>query len=140
MQPKLLLFLACLVLLLCSSDGYAAAFSSAMWFCTFLWIHSPHPVSPSSVSCSLLCSPLNSPHCSIPSQNITHVQCSNVSLIGFPQFPIQNVAAVLNFDFPESVKKYIHRVGRTARGVAHGTAVSLVTPEEYAILEAVRQK
>jgi len=39
----------------------------------------------------------------------------------------QNVQAVINFDFPSSVRSYIHRVGRTARGVGnHGYALSFL--------------
>lgn len=38
----------------------------------------------------------------------------------------KDVAFVVNVDFPKSVKSYIHRIGRTARGGATGTAISLV--------------
>nr|XP_041576540.1 probable ATP-dependent RNA helicase DDX56 isoform X2 [Taeniopygia guttata] len=48
----------------------------------------------------------------------------------------QNVAAVINFDVPNSVETYIHRVGRTARGDSPGTALTLALPEE---LERLRR-
>jgi len=38
----------------------------------------------------------------------------------------QNVGAVINADMPRTIKAYIHRVGRTARGGEDGTALSLV--------------
>ena len=38
----------------------------------------------------------------------------------------QGVNFVVNFDFPRSVAAYTHRVGRTARGGATGTALSFV--------------
>lgn len=41
-----------------------------------------------------------------------------------------NVACVINFDLPVSVDAYTHRVGRTARGGATGTAISFVVPAE----------
>ncbi|XP_059726750.1 probable ATP-dependent RNA helicase DDX56 isoform X1 [Haemorhous mexicanus] len=47
----------------------------------------------------------------------------------------QNVAAVINFDVPNSVETYIHRVGRTARGDSPGTALTLALPDE---LEGLR--
>ncbi|XP_065646742.1 probable ATP-dependent RNA helicase DDX56 [Hydra vulgaris] len=42
----------------------------------------------------------------------------------------QDVDNVLNFDFPETGDAYIHRVGRTARGNNHGTALSFVASSE----------
>lgn len=41
-----------------------------------------------------------------------------------------NVSCVINFDLPTSVDSYIHRVGRTARGGASGTALSFVVPSD----------
>ncbi|XP_072177180.1 probable ATP-dependent RNA helicase DDX56 [Diadema setosum] len=52
----------------------------------------------------------------------------------------QNVSNVINFDFPESVKAYIHRVGRTARGEKSGTALSFVSEKEQDILEEVQEQ
>ncbi|XP_060081741.1 probable ATP-dependent RNA helicase DDX56 [Ylistrum balloti] len=49
----------------------------------------------------------------------------------------QNVSNVVNFDFPETVNAYIHRVGRTARGDNQGTALSFVSLKEMPLLEAV---
>merc|ERR1719507_679455 len=42
----------------------------------------------------------------------------------------QFVSNVINFDFPRDVDSYIHRVGRTARGTAKGTALSLTSMKE----------
>merc|ERR1719361_2509389 len=42
----------------------------------------------------------------------------------------QFVSNVINFDFPRDVDSYIHRVGRTARGTAKGTALNLVSMKE----------
>ncbi|KAF1328282.1 Atp-dependent RNA helicase dbp9, partial [Globisporangium splendens] len=38
----------------------------------------------------------------------------------------RGVNFVINVDFPKSVRAYTHRIGRTARGGANGTALSLV--------------
>jgi ATP-dependent RNA helicase DeaD len=37
---------------------------------------------------------------------------------------------VFNFDLPEDVELYVHRVGRTGRAGKSGVAISLVTPQE----------
>jgi ATP-dependent RNA helicase DDX56/DBP9 len=38
----------------------------------------------------------------------------------------KDVQTVVNFDFPETAKSYVHRIGRTARGLSSGTALSFV--------------
>lgn len=42
----------------------------------------------------------------------------------------KDVAAVVNFDVPETSESYTHRAGRTARGGASGTVLSLVCTEK----------
>lgn len=39
----------------------------------------------------------------------------------------QGVNFVVNFDFPKTSAAYIHRIGRTARGIRSGTSLSFVT-------------
>ena len=45
---------------------------------------------------------------------------------------IKDVTHVFNLDFPVSSNEYIHRVGRTARGLNQGDAISIITPKELA--------
>ncbi|XP_046565590.1 probable ATP-dependent RNA helicase DDX56 [Haliotis rubra] len=52
----------------------------------------------------------------------------------------QNVSNVINFDFPRNVESYIHRVGRTARGSNHGTALSFVNIKEMSMLQEVEDE
>ena len=47
---------------------------------------------------------------------------------------IQNVEYVVNYDLPESLENYVHRVGRTGRGSQKGQAVSFCSPEEKELL------
>lgn len=55
------------------------------------------------------------------------------------------VTTVINFDFPESISSYTHRVGRTARGGASGVALSFVPmpnayPDVDTLLEQLKKK
>merc|ERR1711907_99551 len=43
---------------------------------------------------------------------------------------VKDISTVINFDFPvgsDGVENYVHRIGRTARGEATGTAITFVT-------------
>ncbi len=50
-----------------------------------------------------------------------------------------NVSLVINFDMPKVAAEFIHRIGRTGRAGAKGTAVSLVSAKDWASYLAVRQ-
>ena len=43
---------------------------------------------------------------------------------------LKNLAQVVNYDMPTSVTSYVHRIGRTARAGASGTAITLVAHHE----------
>jgi ATP-dependent RNA helicase RhlE len=43
---------------------------------------------------------------------------------------ISNITHVINFEMPELPELYMHRIGRTGRADATGTAISLVAPRE----------
>ncbi|MBO9153770.1 DEAD/DEAH box helicase [Chitinophaga sp. GCM10012297] len=52
---------------------------------------------------------------------------------------IPNVDYVVNYDLPEEPENYVHRVGRTGRGVQKGRAVSFCAPEEKEMLDAIQK-
>ena len=52
---------------------------------------------------------------------------------------IANVDYVVNYDLPEQSENYVHRVGRTGRGVQKGIAVSFCSPEEKPILDEIQE-
>lgn len=52
---------------------------------------------------------------------------------------IPNVDYVVNYDLPEIPENYVHRVGRTGRGVNKGQAVSFCSTEEKPLLEDIQQ-
>ena len=52
---------------------------------------------------------------------------------------IPNVAFVINYDLPEKAENYVHRVGRTGRGVNKGNAISFCSKEEKPLLEEIHK-
>ena len=53
---------------------------------------------------------------------------------------IPNVEFVVNYDLPESPEHYVHRVGRTGRGVNKGKAISFCSEEEKEILSGIEER
>ena len=50
---------------------------------------------------------------------------------------IPNVDFVINYDLPDVPENYVHRVGRTGRGVNRGTAISFCSEEEKEVLNEI---
>jgi ATP-dependent RNA helicase RhlE len=53
---------------------------------------------------------------------------------------IQFLPFVINYELPRSPKDYIHRIGRTGRASAAGTAISLVSEEEQHHFSVIQKK
>jgi ATP-dependent RNA helicase RhlE len=51
---------------------------------------------------------------------------------------VPNVHYVINYDLPDKAENYVHRVGRTGRGVNKGIAISFCSPEEKERLEEIQ--
>lgn len=52
---------------------------------------------------------------------------------------IKELPHVVNFELPNVPEDYVHRIGRTARAGAAGCAVSLVAPDEEALLGSIEK-
>lgn len=50
---------------------------------------------------------------------------------------IPNVDYVVNYDMPEPPENYVHRIGRTGRGMSKGRAVAFCSPEEQPLLRDI---
>ncbi len=50
---------------------------------------------------------------------------------------IPDVDYVINYDLPDVPENYVHRVGRTGRGIRKGLAVAFCSPEEKPMLEEI---
>ncbi|MDQ7848938.1 MAG: DEAD/DEAH box helicase [Armatimonadota bacterium] len=53
---------------------------------------------------------------------------------------LPQVSHVINFDMPEDVETYIHRVGRTARMGRHGTAITFVGQHDLEMFDQLRRR
>ena len=51
---------------------------------------------------------------------------------------VPDIAHVINYDIPEQVEEYVHRIGRTARMGRDGTAVTFVSEWDIEFFEAIR--
>lgn len=51
---------------------------------------------------------------------------------------VESVTHVINYDLPQDVESYVHRIGRTGRANRKGTAYSLVSPKEYSMLKQIK--
>jgi ATP-dependent RNA helicase DeaD len=49
------------------------------------------------------------------------------------------ISHVINYDMPEDVETYIHRVGRTARAGREGTAITLVSQHDLEMFDRLRK-
>jgi len=47
---------------------------------------------------------------------------------------VEGISHVINYDVPEHAEDYVHRIGRTARAEADGDAITLVTPDDEALI------
>jgi len=47
------------------------------------------------------------------------------------------VRGVINFDWPESVQSYVHRIGRSGRAGREGTAITYFTDEDAPFLKSI---
>lgn len=49
----------------------------------------------------------------------------------------KNVNTVVNYDFPQSITSYIHRIGRTGRAGKKGTAITYFSDEDVEFLRSI---
>jgi ATP-dependent RNA helicase DDX27 len=71
------------------------------------------------------------------SGQVDYLLCTDLVARGLD---IPAVKAVLNFSFPVEPKRYLHRIGRTARAGSHGVAVTLCNDEERKDIKKLLRK
>lgn len=50
-----------------------------------------------------------------------------------------DVKLVINYDVPDQIDNYVHRIGRTGRGTKKGTAYTFCSPEEKELLKEIEK-
>jgi ATP-dependent RNA helicase DeaD len=53
---------------------------------------------------------------------------------------VGSVSHVINYDIPQDVESYVHRIGRTGRAGRNGVALTLVTPREMKQLRTIEEE
>jgi ATP-dependent RNA helicase DeaD len=53
---------------------------------------------------------------------------------------VGNITHVINYDIPQDVESYVHRIGRTGRAGRKGVAMTLVTPREMKQLRTIEEE
>lgn len=51
---------------------------------------------------------------------------------------VEGITHVINYDLPQDVESYVHRIGRTGRANREGIAYSLVSPKEFSMLKQIK--
>jgi ATP-dependent RNA helicase DeaD len=70
------------------------------------------------------------------SKNLNVLVATDVAARGLD---VSHLTRVINCDFPDGAESYVHRIGRTARGGAEGTAITLVTPSQQGRLRLLKK-
>jgi ATP-dependent RNA helicase RhlE len=52
---------------------------------------------------------------------------------------VESISHVINFDIPDTVDAYIHRIGRTGRAERTGDAFTLITPEDHDMVRSIEK-
>lgn len=69
-------------------------------------------------------------------ENINIIIATDVAARGLD---IDNIEAVVNYDLPQEIETYVHRIGRTARAGRPGTAYSFVSRGEIGKITAIQR-
>jgi len=70
------------------------------------------------------------------SKNIKILAATDVAARGLD---VVGLTHVINYSIPQDPESYVHRIGRTGRAGAEGTAITFITPAEYRRLQLIKK-
>ncbi|NLC05977.1 MAG: DEAD/DEAH box helicase [Erysipelothrix sp.] len=62
--------------------------------------------------------------------------CTDVAARGID---VDSMDMVINYDVPNEIEYYVHRIGRTGRAGREGTAISLITPRQKGVVRDIER-
>lgn len=65
------------------------------------------------------------------------IRCMVATDVAARGIDVDDIELVINYDLPHSVEDYVHRTGRTGRSGKRGRALSLVSPRERSVHQAI---
>ncbi len=69
-------------------------------------------------------------------KKISHLVCTDVAARGID---VDSLDLVFNFDVPQEIDYYVHRIGRTGRAGKEGLSITLITPRQRYVLNTLEK-
>lgn len=69
-------------------------------------------------------------------RKISHLVCTDVAARGID---VDGLDIVFNFDVPQEIDYYVHRIGRTGRAGKLGQSVTLITPKQKYVIQTLEK-
>lgn len=69
-------------------------------------------------------------------KKVSHLVCTDVAARGID---VEGLDLVLNFDVPQEIDYYVHRIGRTGRAGKSGLSITLITPRQKYVIQTLEK-
>ncbi len=69
-------------------------------------------------------------------KKVSHLVCTDVAARGID---VDSLDVVFNFDVPQEIDYYVHRIGRTGRAGKSGLSITLITPRQRYIIQTLEK-
>lgn len=69
-------------------------------------------------------------------KKVSHLVCTDVAARGID---VDSLDLVFNFDVPQEIDYYVHRIGRTGRAGKEGLSITLITPRQRYVIQTLEK-